>query len=241
MLKGCQNNLAVQDYTQETADQMLQIKTAHQSQLRAAFKRRIKMPYTPFVTSLTGVQPGKGRATKSPTPERCCPPPKLFKRAHVALWEGCESSEMETTCEHTPLGRAPCARQQADHQLTPCVKCSQGVWLVWEPNRTGGRKVPTLWKEPGTWCVCSLRRKNPTPENVLRNCLTRQIAFSLLSVLQFIWYEVNLAWASVNCKIARKSHFAHFPVSTDQGNYFWGREITTTADILLYQQPVTAR
>lgn len=49
MLKGCQNNLAVQDYTQETADQMLQIKTAHQSQLRAAFKRRIKMPYTPLL------------------------------------------------------------------------------------------------------------------------------------------------------------------------------------------------
>lgn len=34
MLKRCQNSLAVQEYTQETADQMLQIKTARQSQLR---------------------------------------------------------------------------------------------------------------------------------------------------------------------------------------------------------------
>lgn len=140
MLKGCQNSLAMQEYTQETADQMLQIKTAHQSQLRAAFKRRIKMPYTPFVTSVPRVQPGKERATKALAPERCCPPPRLFKGARGALWEGFESSEMETTCKHTPLGRAPCARQRADHQLTTCVKCSQSVWLVWESNRTGGQK-----------------------------------------------------------------------------------------------------
>lgn len=210
MLKGCQNSLAVQEHTQEIANQMLQIKTPQQSQLRTAFKRRIKISYTPFVSTTCRVAASQGEGHQNPSTWKMLP---SSQTAHVALWEGCESSEMETTCEHTPLGRAPCARQRADHQLTACVKYSGGVWLVWEPHRRGGREVPTLCKEPGTWLVCVCwEGRIPLQRMCWRSCLTRQSGFSLLSVRQFISSdsEINLQWYSVNWKIARGSHFALF-------------------------------
>lgn len=143
MLKGCQNSLAVQEHAQETADQMLQIKTAHQPQLSATFKRRIKMPYTPFVNI-----PGRGRATKAPAPERFCPLPKLFKGAAEALWEGFESSEMETTCEHPP-GKSPMCKAAGRpptnsmcQGLTGCLTCL-GTKQEW--GQKGSHPLGRAW------------------------------------------------------------------------------------------------
>lgn len=204
MLKGCQNSLAVQECTQETADQMLHIKTAHQSQLRAALKRRIQMPHTPFVNITCRGAGRQGEGYQSPSTWEMLPSSQAAQRGSCGtvrrLWE----LWMETTCEHTPLGRAPCVRQRADHQLTPCVEGSWGVWLVWEPNRSGGRKVPTLWKEPGTWRVCLLRGKNPTPENVLEKLPDKTkwllLAFSPAVYLIWSWGKPGMGFCEMeNC------------------------------------------
>lgn len=85
------------------------------------------------------------------------PSPSTWKKPHATqvvkacscgtvrrLWE---LPRWKPHAKHTPLERAQCASQRADHQLTTCVQVLTGcLWLLWEAKRRGAERFPPSGK-----------------------------------------------------------------------------------------------
>lgn len=166
----------------------------------------------------------KRRASKAQVPERSCTLPKLLKQAHVALWEGFESSRDGNHMLAHPLEKAQCASQRADHQLTTCVQVLAGcLWLFWEAKRRGAERFPASGKSlTHTMCVGGAAgNKSHSCERVGEDVWQDEVGFLLAVSLRVLFdKEVNPAWAGVKRKVAKGSHFARFLAYIGHCNYF---------------------
>lgn len=167
MLKGCQNSLAVQEYSQETADQMLEIKTAHQPQLRAAFKRRIKTPCTPLVNITCRAAAGQGEGYQSPSTWKMLPfLPGCSKRL---VWH-CEKALRARDGNHmrvNPPGKSPmckaAGRPPTNYMcqvLTGCLAC---LGTEQDRGQRGSHPLERAWH---VTCVFSAREESHSRECV---------------------------------------------------------------------------
>lgn len=93
----------------------------------------------------------KWRATKAQAPEGSCPLPRVLTPAHAAPGEGCESSRDGNHMLASPPGKSPTCKPAGRPPTN--YMCTSARWVsvtFLRSKKEGGRKVPTLWKEPDT-------------------------------------------------------------------------------------------
>lgn len=156
---------------------------------REALERRMKTPRAPFANIyFSRVSLRKWRATKAQVPDQSRTLPNLLKNAHVALWEGFESSRDGNHMLAYPPGKSPMCKPAGRPPTNYMCTSARWVSLTFLRTKTeGGRKVPTLWKSlTHDMCRFAVEKESHPSKRVEEAAWQDKVAHSLLSLPGFI-------------------------------------------------------